>query len=285
MKCRKIIPGFTLVELLVVVSIIAILLAILIPSMRRAKEQANCVVCKSNLRNYSLAGAMYLEANNNKFPHPKTCVDGRATFEPDYLNAHQKECRWHDAGVEPQGPYWPYLKAKGVHVCPTFANITKNKRSLHEDYLNSIGANVNFCRTLSMQPRLSYSMNGYLGSGIPNDPIENELNNKEQMPKVTNVKRPYATLFLTEENIWTITRLKDGIQVSSHAWNDMYFIAQKYGNGDSIATFHKASDSKLNKGISNVLFVDGHIDERKAFDNIDLANRSSGKSYNLIIGK
>jgi len=285
MKNKK---GFTLVELLVVVSIIALLLAIMMPAMKRAKEQANCIVCKSNLRNYGLAGAMYLQENNNAFPHPKICVDGRATFTDTYLASHPKECRWHDPGVEPQGPFWPYLKAKGVHVCPTFAKVARNKRAFHEAYLQKVHATaVAICRTLPIEPRLSYSMNGFLGAGIANDNIENDLvavNGNLQMPKLTDVKRPYATLFFTEENVWTITRVDDGIQVSGDAWNDMYFMAQRYGNADSIATFHKAPDSKLNKGISNVLFVDCHIDERKAFDQEDVVNRSSGKSYYLTLG-
>ncbi|MFA5292186.1 MAG: type II secretion system protein [Phycisphaerae bacterium] len=282
MKNKK---GFTLVELLVVISIIALLLAVLIPTLRKAKEQANCIVCKSNLRNYGLAGAMYLQANNNAFPHPIICIDGRATFTTAYLSQHPKECRWHDSGVEPQGPFWPYLLAKGVHICPTFSTITRSKRSLHEDYLTSIGADVALCRTLPIRPRLSYSMNGFLSAG---DEVENLVaqNGKLQMPKLTDVKHPYATLFMTEENIWTITRTRDGIQVSEHAWNDMYFGTAMYGTrSDSIATFHKASDSKLNKGVSNILFVDGHVDERKAYDNVDLKNRSSSKSYYLATGQ
>ncbi|OQA00535.1 MAG: hypothetical protein BWY69_01680 [Planctomycetes bacterium ADurb.Bin401] len=131
-------------------------------------------------------------------------------------------------------------------------------------------------------------MNGFLGAGIPDDSIENDLiklNKQLQMPKVTNVKRPQEMLFMTEENIWTITRKNDGIQVSNDAWNDMYFMSQKYGMADSIATYHRTSDSKLNKGISNILFVDLHVAERKAYDNTDIKNRSSGKSYSLTLGK
>lgn len=53
--------GFTLVELLVVISIIAVLLSILMPSLRKAKEQAKKVVCMSNLKQMGLGHLLYAE--------------------------------------------------------------------------------------------------------------------------------------------------------------------------------------------------------------------------------
>jgi prepilin-type N-terminal cleavage/methylation domain-containing protein/prepilin-type processing-associated H-X9-DG protein len=278
MKNKK---AFTLVELLVVISIIAILLAILIPSLRRAKEQANSIVCKSNMKNYNLAMVMYLQANREAYPHPIASIDGRNPGGNIPAGTYQKECVWHDNRIEPKGPLWPYLKAKGVNICPTFSLIARNKRKQHEEYLASIGKDINKCRRLPIEPRLSYSMNGFLSGG---DELE-KLASKEQMPKCTNVKRPAMTLLFTEENIWTITKAKDGVQVSGDAWNDMYFMAQKYGTRDSIATFHKAPDSKLNKGFGDVLFVDGHVEDKKAFDTQDMKNQSSGKSYWMQLGQ
>lgn len=61
--------AFTLVELLVVIGIISILIALLLPSLQRAKVQANSTVCKSNLRSLGQALRIY-EAENKGFLFP-----------------------------------------------------------------------------------------------------------------------------------------------------------------------------------------------------------------------
>ena len=60
--------GFTLVELLVVIGIIALLISILLPSLNRARETANRVKCGSNMRQVGQAMLLYANENHGRFP-------------------------------------------------------------------------------------------------------------------------------------------------------------------------------------------------------------------------
>jgi prepilin-type N-terminal cleavage/methylation domain-containing protein len=75
--------GFTLVEIMIVVAIIALLAAIAIPNLLRAKISANDALAKSTLRSLSTASETYATANTGNYP---TDIADLTSATPPYLN-------------------------------------------------------------------------------------------------------------------------------------------------------------------------------------------------------
>ena len=74
--------GFTLIELLVVIAVIAVLMGILMPALGKAKNLAQGIACKGNLKNYTLAVSMYCDDSDGKFCEPGKCYFSQMTPFP-----------------------------------------------------------------------------------------------------------------------------------------------------------------------------------------------------------
>jgi prepilin-type N-terminal cleavage/methylation domain-containing protein len=158
---RHCFKGFTLVELLVVISIIAMLLAVLMPALSKAREQGKKVICMSDLRQLSTAWISYANSNNDALVFGATSRVTRVgyrklTFSPTTYHPVKSwvmspmpasDClpawAWKDRGFEwyqdeciRMGTLYPYLKNFKVYRCPA-GNALDNSRSYAiSSYLN-----------------------------------------------------------------------------------------------------------------------------------------------------
>ncbi|AQT69216.1 putative major pilin subunit [Anaerohalosphaera lusitana] len=253
--------GFTLIELLVVISIIALLLAIMMPALQKVKLVAEEVICRSNLKQYGLAGELYRQDNGDKFPNAWDSVF--RSRDP------ARGCQWHDASRHPednpelQGTLWDYLGGgTKVHYCRTFAR-----------YAKTADAHVGHNDSIPIEPLFCYSMNAFLGGFESYNPASMVI-------KSSQVRRPSTVFFFAEENAWPYESsetdpyypynryqqtLNDNalcggpyLPYDVRSWDIPRDQVPPYQ--DAFGSFHKTSPSKLNDGMANSVFVDGHVE-------------------------
>jgi len=75
-------PGFTLVELLVVVAILTLLLSILLAALNGARGAARAVACQSNLKQINLAWSMYMDQSDGRMPYTR-----QSYLRPNWMGA------------------------------------------------------------------------------------------------------------------------------------------------------------------------------------------------------
>ncbi len=167
---RPLKAAFTLIELLVVIAIIAILAAIILPVLSKAKSKADQITCLNNLKQWGTAMAMYAEDNNQFYPASRdtnyvATADNNPVWTEMYADAKAAPpiglSDWFNALPQYVSgmPLWQYgansasnnifFDTKSIYICPTAAAIPRNALT---DPDPAVGPTFNY----GMNQRINY---------------------------------------------------------------------------------------------------------------------------------
>ena len=118
--------GFTLIELLVVIAVISLLIALLIPALRAAKEQGQRAVCMSNLRQLTLAWIAYATEHDSRLAPGRAFGNRASSPGGSKRTIHLRGWAGWDLSVyrpsfapsPDEGSLWPWIRNVEVYRCP-----------------------------------------------------------------------------------------------------------------------------------------------------------------------
>jgi prepilin-type N-terminal cleavage/methylation domain-containing protein/prepilin-type processing-associated H-X9-DG protein len=115
----KTLHGFTLIELLVVIAIIAILAAMLLPTLAKTKTKAQGIMCLNNTKQLTLAWRLYSDDSSDKLLGCQDNMIGRPNWISGWLDFSSSAVNWDINNDVTKSPMWVYCgKSPSIFKCP-----------------------------------------------------------------------------------------------------------------------------------------------------------------------
>lgn len=231
---NKAVSSFTLIELLVTVSIIALLLAVLLPNLKKARSQAKRVVCGAHLKQTALAHTAY-------------AIDNNGYFVPNGLSPSGSWPLWYlsesEGGVF--APYWAGRESVGEKLltCPSDRSPYPQEKQPE----------------LNHESQTSYGLNSWAKRVSP--PGENPKRYDRWGAggnALARFRQPVDTLLMAE--IWRWHSIMDREAIKTGTWD------AHYDPSPTLPHLYPGNlewdDRERHEAILNFLFVDNHVEVR-----------------------
>jgi prepilin-type N-terminal cleavage/methylation domain-containing protein/prepilin-type processing-associated H-X9-DG protein len=250
--------GFTLVELLVVISIIALLLSVLMPALSKARQQAQSIVCRSNSKQLGLAALLWAEDNKGWTiasswfypttmwgkPNPSSLDPYTATSTKDSTNTDN-------------------VRKGSVYACPS----AKKMKFATDAYWLSTDRNLRWTYGANSWIVIDTAWQGYPGDKPesngkdwtgPIDPIRKEgiYGFLHGNTKLANIRQQANTVYFTD---FDYNLIGDGMYNPLKKRRELYLHA---------ARWHEIKSGQ-EYGYGNIIWADGHASKEPS----DFANK------------
>jgi prepilin-type N-terminal cleavage/methylation domain-containing protein/prepilin-type processing-associated H-X9-DG protein len=260
--------GFTLIELLVVIAVIAILAAMVLPALNRAKVAADSAVCKSNLRQLTLAMTIYAQETGT-YPY---CNHWPAEVQP-FLRSPWPEQNVPGPGIAGS---WTYLGPRsGPFACPAYnrlRGVFYDPGGGFEEWAFGRGAYGYNASGLGVAPfndygpvRVNLTTLGLGGwGGSPGPARENQVVSPSDMIAMGDA-------FLDKDPL------------GGHLYLELVFLPSYYDltvNGLPPGNPATQAMRQRHSGRWNTAFVDGHVENLRAKGLFDLTNPDVARRWN-----
>ncbi len=301
MRARKK-TGFTLIELLVVIAVIALLMAILAPSLNMAKEMARSVACNAHQRAAGIAVATYTSSWNDWLPGPNTSglrqtkglyVDGNSSGSTPVQNMD-----WISPTLGEELGLPSDRESRFVEICNTKFRCPSNKAKYDFEYNGGSGSiintvPINSVYQVSFGASLAFHVVSYQ-SGEDNLITDEGMATNEvaamvprgYQPKISRVGSPSDKVFCMDGTRYVEAQPGGGYQVSINGFtkqiqggNYMVYGPPTQFDGSPFKMTSKTNPKLVesckkygyrHRDKLNVTYFDGHTESLKFEESLDI---------------